>query len=242
MKDAGPLSVVMVIFIWAFLTCLGFALIYLGFPDEAFEFQGKGPQKGFWTMIYFSFEMMTTLGLGDFTPSTTALRIVATLEALTGFGVLTASVSSIVLVHPAVARLRTIARSASLLKRVSQRETLSGAPEKEEVLFHFACAVAQTRVDLIHFPIVYYFYSDDELASLPQGLLELTAMVERSSGAPEPGVRRMAATLDVALHDLAGVLAEDFLYCDPKDCREVYRAFARHHCPLEQVSAHPGPV
>src|SRR5437868_6681035 len=85
MKDAGPLSVVMVIFIWAFLTCLGFALIYLGFPDEAFQFQGKGPQKGFWTMIYFSFEMMTTLGLGDFTPSTTALRIVATLEALTGF-------------------------------------------------------------------------------------------------------------------------------------------------------------
>ena len=105
---AGPLSIVLIILCWALGQALGFALIYwAGFPDK---FQLSTPEQtrtagGFWTMLYFSLQMMTSLGIGDVLPKMNWLRVTAALQALVGFGLLTASVSSIVLIYPALARM-----------------------------------------------------------------------------------------------------------------------------------------
>jgi hypothetical protein len=43
LKDAGPLSLVFVICIWATLICFGFALIYWGLPSESFGYRDGSP-------------------------------------------------------------------------------------------------------------------------------------------------------------------------------------------------------
>ena len=110
---AGPLTLVAVILSWALLQAIGFALIYLaGFPGN-FEIS-KGPADfphGVWAMLYFSLQVMTTLGLGDLTPKADWLRILVTLQALTGLALVTASVSWVVLLYPALGRMRTLALS-----------------------------------------------------------------------------------------------------------------------------------
>src|SRR5581483_7305743 len=64
---AGPLALVTVIFSWSFFQALGFALIYwVAFParfqinpaDQAYA------AHGFWMVLYYSLEVLTTLGLG----------------------------------------------------------------------------------------------------------------------------------------------------------------------------------
>ena len=119
-------------------------MIYWSLLPGNFRIEGGRPPAGFWPMMYFSLEVMTTLGLGDYAPEPTWLRLVVTIEALIGFGVLTASVSSIVLLHPALGRMRTLARQISMLARVEKE---FGIPS-ERTLEMLAFAIARTRVDL----------------------------------------------------------------------------------------------
>ena len=89
LEDAGPLAIVLVILTWALLMSVGFALIYWAFASGNFYLQTPANGESFTSMLYFSFEVLTTLGLGDFAPRPTYLRLVATTEALMGFQTLT---------------------------------------------------------------------------------------------------------------------------------------------------------
>jgi hypothetical protein len=63
--------------------------------------------------VYFSFETLITLGYGDLVPATPLTKVLSAIEALIGFGLLTASVSMFVLLYPALARMRLLARTVS---------------------------------------------------------------------------------------------------------------------------------
>lgn len=132
---AGPLCLVMVILCWVLMIAIGFALIYwAGFPDN-FRLSDPAIRTAhpFWLMFYFSLEVMTTLGLGDLIPTTDWLRILATGEALIGFSLVTASVSWIVLLYPALGRMRTLARRALILVNAEQStgvQVISGDVER----------------------------------------------------------------------------------------------------------------
>jgi hypothetical protein len=231
---AGPLSLVIVIVSWALLQALGFALIYWTvFPSDFRMANGEnsGAEQGFWLMLYFSLQAMSTLGLGDLLPTTTWLRIVIALQALSGFALVTASVSWIVLLYPALARLRTLARRASILARAETKtgvDVVSG--DAQYLLGDLALDVIRTRVDLIHFPILYYFHSDTERSSLPQSLPYLVGFAAVASKAECPDrVRLAAAALRKALDDLANTLHERFLREAGRDPEAVFRAYAEEH-------------
>lgn len=112
LSAAGPLTLVTVILIWVAALVVGFALIYLPFfPDSFRTSTGGVPSTGgaLATALYISAETLTTLGYGDFPPHANPLRVVATAEALVGFALVTASVSEIVLIYPALTRMRNLA-------------------------------------------------------------------------------------------------------------------------------------
>ncbi|MFF8942469.1 potassium channel family protein [Streptomyces sp. NPDC014864] len=67
--------------------------------------------------VYLSLVTVATLGLGDIAPSADWLRIVAPLEAMVGFVLLTATVSWILGIYPALARRRALALRISQLRR-----------------------------------------------------------------------------------------------------------------------------
>jgi Ion channel len=235
LSSAGPLTVVLVIFCWALLQGLGFALIYwYAFPD-GFRLMNRedahSAAGGFWTMFYFSIQVMTTLGLGDVMPKVDWLRILATLQALIGLALLTASVSSIVLIYPALGRMRALARRTTILIRAS-KETGIGfvSPDAAAAIAELANAVIQARVDFIHFPIVYYFHSDHRRSSLAAALPKLLDFAKAGAHAESAErLRLAAAVLHAALEDLAALLNERFLHTKSKDPALVFRAYAKDH-------------
>jgi hypothetical protein len=81
----GPLSLILLLVVWAGVMLLGFSLIFfaLGSP-----FVDAGHQSGFSSDLYVSGTTVFTLGLGDVTPQDSWARAFVILEAGTGLGFL----------------------------------------------------------------------------------------------------------------------------------------------------------
>jgi hypothetical protein len=229
---AGPLALVAVIGSWVVLLMLGFGLVYYaGFPDQFRTGTGAMPSQSprYLSALYISFETLITLGYGDIVPHSMTMRFVATTESLIGFGLLTASVSSIVLIYPALSRTRLLARAVSHTVAAERETGLSTADSgSDAVLAAFARDVTLVRIDLVHFPIIYYFAPNDNHASVACWVAELTRMAREGLALHAPKhVRLSAGALDKALDDLAALLAKRFVRIDPVDRDAVFRAFAR---------------
>lgn len=231
---AGPFTLVLTIITWVALLVLGFALIMYGSVPDGFRTSVMEIPPGthrFGTALYFSAQTLTTLAFGDISANSPGMRVAAALEGLIGFAVLTASVSSIVLLYPALARMRLLARGVGHIANAEDDLGVTMA-RAGSAMFHANLArdVTNTRIDLIHFPLIYYFASGNREASLPLALIQLRRMV-REGLAPdvEPQVRLAAAALDRAVGDLADVLAVRFLHMDSHDRDALFAAFAHHH-------------
>ena len=78
----GPLSVVLLLVLWAVLMIVAFALIYQGLGSR---FQAAAGSVGFGTLLYMSASTFLTLGLGDVTSPDTIARLFILLEAGSGY-------------------------------------------------------------------------------------------------------------------------------------------------------------
>jgi len=235
---AGPLTLALVIAIWVVLFACGFALIYYGgFPRNFQTSTGTRPPGSphLLSCLYFSLEVITTLGMGDITPTAIGLRLVATAEAFIGFGLLTASVSWIVLLYPALARMRLLARGISILVNAEEKITLRLADSESEVfLAELARDVVRTRVDLVHFPLIYYFAPADSRASVAHQIGHAERFAREGLEAEQPvAIRMAAAALDSALDDLAEILARQFLGCERDSRSSIFGRYAEAHVAAE---------
>jgi len=81
----GPLSLLMLLSVWAIDLIIAFALIQWGLGSQI-----KGPEgnANFWTDLYFSGVTFFTLGFGDVIPLNPLARVLAVGEAGTGFAFL----------------------------------------------------------------------------------------------------------------------------------------------------------
>jgi len=230
---AGPLALALIIIVWALLLAAGFALIYMAVPAAAYRVEtgSDRPTHAFWTALYFSLEVMTTLGLGDIKPGPAWFRVLVTLHTLIGFALVSASVTWILLIFPALSRIRALATTATLLAEAGEKTGIPVISEgAAEMLAQLADGVTRFRVDLIHFPIVYYFRSESDAACMGRaiGLLDRFACESRAQNCPER-IRLIGTTLDIALDHAAEVLARFVEHADRSNRRTVFEAFARQH-------------
>ena len=238
MRSAGPLSIVIVITTWALLVTVGFALVYWARFPQAFTVPPPGVRDKLgkvWVVLYFSLTSLTTLAAGEIVPKGSWIRLVAALESLIGISLVTASVTWIVLIYPALGRMRTLARRASTLLRAQKQtgvDVISG--DVENLLGDLAESVMRTRVDFIHFPLIYYFHADTEGASLANSLTSLWQLADTATDQKHSERVRLAATvLTIALTDTADFLQERFVPgADQKDPPAVFRAVAQDHLQL----------
>lgn len=230
---AGPLTLVTVIGSWVLMLVLGFGLVYYGsFPEGFRTSTGDVPPGSpqLLSALYFSFETLITLGYGDIVPDALPLRFVATTQALIGFGLLTASVSSIVLLYPALSRMRLLGRRISQIVAAERATGVSIAEGGSVVFFEqLAENVTQARIDLVQLPMAYYFATEDTEASVARWSLQLVRVATAGLGATAAPVRLAAGVLDQALDDFARHLGERFVDADPRDREAVFRAVARDH-------------
>ncbi|MGH9590743.1 MAG: potassium channel family protein, partial [Terracidiphilus sp.] len=81
----GPLSLLLLLVVWAGTMIFGFGLIYYSIGSP---FRDGAKRGSFRTDIYVSGTNLFTLGLGDVTPLSAAARVLTILESGTGLGFL----------------------------------------------------------------------------------------------------------------------------------------------------------
>ncbi len=234
---AGPLAVVAVIVSWAAGLAIGWALIYWPHLGENFLFQtGLDPQEqtNFAEALYLSLVTLFTLGYGDIVPTAGPLRLLAPIEAMLGFALVTAGITWVLSIYPAIIRRRTLGQQMMVLRDVEyegDQDVVRADPETTDQIFRdLATQLLNVRSDLVQFYVTYYFHSRDESSSLASGLPYLTNLAERglASDAPQR-VQLAAAILKRSLDDLAATLGPRFLRLSSASTEEVFEAYARDH-------------
>ena len=233
---AGPLALVTVIATWAGLLVLGWALLFWPHMPGGFRFdagvEAAGPD--FVHALNVSLVTLTTLGFGDITPASEVLRLILPLEALLGFGLLSASISWLVSIYPALSRRRSLAYEISLLRAAEADDDFpldALAPDAvERLLAELTSRLIAVERDLVHFPISYYFSAGDPRFSLPVAAPYLLELARRGMDEAQPkSVRFRARLLMQAIDDLARTTATRFHGSGASTPEELLRAYARDH-------------
>ncbi|MDB1088121.1 potassium channel family protein [Streptomyces sp. ACA25] len=230
---AGPAGTVLVIVLWTVLLVLGWALVYWPFLPGAFSFDpGLNPSERLDALdaLYLSLVVVATLGFGDIVPDDAWLRAVTPLQALIGFALLSASVSWVSQITPALQRRRTLAARLAALRTAGADGQLArlDSPAAATMLDSLTTAVLQVRVDLSQYSETYYFHDGPDSASLASVLGYAADLAEQGQESPRADVRLASAVLNEALDDLGGVLDQYFLHSGAPT-REVFTAYAADH-------------
>ncbi len=102
----GPLSLVLLIVLWANLLILGFALLLFGF-GSAPTTQSGNQFANFGDYLYLSGVTLFTLGFGDKTPNNVATKTLCVMEAGVGFGLLATVIGYLPTLYQTFARRET---------------------------------------------------------------------------------------------------------------------------------------
>jgi hypothetical protein len=97
----GPLSLILLIALWALGLIVSFALLHWGLGSQMRDWHGA---SGFGVDLYMSGTNFFTLGLGDVTPSTPVARLLTVLEAGMGFAFLALVIGYVPLISQAFSR------------------------------------------------------------------------------------------------------------------------------------------
>jgi hypothetical protein len=238
---AGPAILVAVIVVWGALVIVGCALVYWPWTPEAFVY-GSGVPHGRWAgaldALYVSAVILGTLGFGDIVPASGVLRLVAACQALVGFGLLTAGMSWVQQITPALQRRRSLAGEVDVLARSGlaagtgdehgdaggDRDDRDGhglpAPH---VLDDLVRSVVAVRVDLRQHAQTYYFRDSDPSVALDRALPIASRVAARAGTVPSH--RDAGRRLGVALDLLAELLAEQHVPGEG-DRDAVFRRYA----------------
>jgi hypothetical protein len=237
---AGPLSYIAVIATWATLLAVGWALVFLPQMPQGFHFDpGLDPaqHRGFLDALYVSLTNLTSLGYGDISPASSVLRLLGPIETIFGLGLLTASISWLLSIYGAISRRDSLAHEVHLAKEAEERlgeKLADGDPQLlEAMLADFSDQLVRARRDLIHFPIVHYFRTEDEERALAGLLPFLRSLVDEAGAEKRPhSLRVRAEILRMAIDDFAETL-RGRLRMPGESTEETLRHYQSDHGPLE---------
>jgi Ion channel len=134
----GPLSLILLLILWAFGLIFGFALLQYGAGEHL---QLSNEPLTFGAVLYHSGETFFTLGYGDITPVSSLARALAVLEAGMGFGFLGVVIGYLPTIYSAFSR-REI--------EISLLDARAGSPPTAaELLIRFGNCPQQAVLDRI---------------------------------------------------------------------------------------------
>jgi len=216
----GPVSVILLMAVWAAELILGFALIQYGIGGHE---QISGEQLNFGKIVYHSGETFFTLGYGDIVPTSGAARALSVFEAGMGFAFLGVVIGYIPVVYQSFskreiqismldARAGSPPSAAELLVRLAGRTEEPGVSQRvmDEVLRDWERWAAELLESQISYPVLTFFRSQHSnqswLAALTT-MLDVTALVLTGIEGIHPGQAKL--TFAMARHaavDLAQVV------------------------------------
>lgn len=227
----GPLAMVTVVSMWAFTVVLGWAIVYWPHMPGAFAFSpgSKAAQEtALLDSVYLSLVTVATLGLGDIAPGEGWLRLVSPLEALVGFALLTATVSWVLEIYPALTRRRVLAIRLALLRDSAPTPQQIDCTAGALLLDSLATEIVRVRIDFTQYAEAYYFHDGEDHSSLAATVGYAATLAQRGHAAQRPEVRLTGDLLAGALKDLAAILDQRFLHTGGT-ATEVFAAYAADH-------------
>ncbi len=220
----GPLSLILLLALWALTLVFGFALLQWGLGSHVASHSGSGD---FGTDLYMSGTNFFTLGLGDVTPTSTAARILTTVEAGTGFGFLALVIGYLPVLSQAFsrreapialldARAGSPPTAAELLRRHAD-----GDPHAALILLFadWERWSADILEGHISFPVLAFYRSQHDnqswVAALTMVLDTCALVITGVEGGPVRSARLTFAMARHALADLTSVLGRTPLFSEP---------------------------
>ncbi len=230
---AGPAGMVVVTIIWVILQVAGWALIYLPQVPSGFTYGlGIDPSRypDVLQALYISAVTLATLGFGDVVPTQSAIRLLAPVQALTGFALLTGALSWFTQAFPPLSRRRSLAMDIGGLRAAGYREA-SPKLDTQTVsrdLTTLSSEVSKSVVDLVQHSESYFFREVNPQTSLAFQLPYLVEVCDVAKASMDVDVRIAAARLDSALDALGEELGQQFLSIEgSRDA--IFRAYATDH-------------
>jgi len=182
----GPLSLIMLLAVWATSLALGFAMLHWGLGSTLLDAQGQAISFG--GALYMSGSTLFTLGMGDITPHSTLARILTVAEAGTGIAFLALVIGYLPVIYQAFSR-REInislldARAGSppsageLLRRHAENDTAEAMVQFLRDWERWSSEVLESHLS---YPVLSYYRSQHDreswLAALTM-LLDVSALV-----------------------------------------------------------------
>lgn len=230
----GPAGMVVTVLVWVLLQAVGWALVYLPHVPDGFDYS-SGIDPGRYPVaaeaLYVSLVTLATLGFGDVVATEPLIRVLAPVEALTGFALLTASLTWFMQIYPPLSR-----RSALALRLHGLAEADFAAAVRDlspdtisRVTEGLATEINVVTVDLTQHSETYYFQEANPYQALSRQVhyaLELCDAVAEVDTV-EAGVG--ARTLSASLNRLAVPLRQFTGREGDAGVREVLAAYSADH-------------
>jgi hypothetical protein len=163
----GPLSLIVLLGIWATVLIFGYALIYWGSYSQLASSNEPVP---FWIDLYLSGETFFTLGYGDVAPIHWIGRFVAVVETANGFGLLAVVISYLPVLYQSFSRreasislLDARAGSPSSAVELLRRHRVDERFERlEELLGEWERWSAELLESHLSYPVLCFFRSQHD--------------------------------------------------------------------------------
>jgi len=215
----GPLSLILLLALWAFGLILGFGLLHFGSGEHV---QLSSEPISVWTLLYLSGETFFTLGLGDVVPMTGAERVLTVLEGGMGFAFLGLVIGYLPTIYSAFsrreveislldARAGSPPTAAELLARLGSCPEVQGLDPILRSWERWAAEVLETHIS---YPTLSFFRSQHSnqswLGALTIILDTCALLIVEIEGVRNEQAQLTFAMARHALVDLAQVLRTEY--------------------------------
>jgi hypothetical protein len=212
----GPLSLLLLLVLWASMLVVGFALIYFGAGTPFGDPMAPASAWPVWmthlrTALYVSGTTLFTLGLGDVTPHNHIARAVVVMECGTGLGFVALVIGYVPVLYQAfshrevsVAMLDARAGSPPTATELLRRHGFEGGQEELRLLLsEWERWSAEILESHISYPILCFYRSQHDNQSWLSGLMTIldtcALLITTIEG---PTVRQAQLTFAIARHAL----------------------------------------
>jgi hypothetical protein len=208
----GPLSLILLLFLWALLLILGFALFYYSLGSPFTDVMGVQSTHGlseFRTDLYVSGTTMFTLGLGDVVPHSLGARTLIICESGVGLGFVALVIGYLPVLYQAFSRrevsialLDARAGSPPTAAELLRRHQFEGGEEAlADLLAEWERWSADILESHISYPILCYYRSQHDNQSWLSSLVAiLDACALLISVVEGPASRQAQLTFVMARH------------------------------------------
>ncbi|WP_026935290.1 potassium channel family protein [Christiangramia echinicola] len=176
---AGYILLTSIVFVWVFFLWASFTFILYAYPGAVEASSSKIPAD-FWQLVYYAGFSISTLGMGDYIPTSNFVKILTSFYSFTGLILLTMSVTYFIPVLSAVIEQRKLGVKLSALGNSPQEIVLNAWNGNNfERLTNKIDGISDSIVKYSQqhraYPVIHYFHSIDPETTV---ILQLARLFE----------------------------------------------------------------